>query len=396
MTIETSNKRNDGARQLTRGQSARRQRLSPWRAARGFTLVEVMVAVTIGLIILVAVAQIFATSRATYGLQEGLARVQENGRFGMEFLAHDLRMAGYAGCLNVNQALNTNAAFTASNGLNNPGNFENAFGPGLHIQGHDWVSAGTWNPPLPAFLTTPTLQVAEESDVIVVRRAAEQSYRLTTAMAAPGTTLFVPGVADIEVDDIVLVADCNNVDVVQVTAEAVSGGIKSLEHDASGTPGNVANALAKNFGGDAEVMKLVTRVYYIGWRKDDNSNPPGLFMAEMSKGSIPPAFGSANELVENVDSMQIVYGEDTTANGTANIYRLPAAVTDWSRVVSVRLGLLVRTPDESGPDVDTKVHDVLGDGIASPNDLDNFGPSSDRRQRRVFATTVQLRNLRTN
>ena len=74
MTIETSNKRNEGARQLTRGQSARRQRLSPWRAARGFTLVEIMVAVTIGLIILVAVAQIFATSRATYGLQEGLAR----------------------------------------------------------------------------------------------------------------------------------------------------------------------------------------------------------------------------------------------------------------------------------------------------------------------------------
>ena len=65
---------------------------------RGFSLVELMVAMLIGLIILAAVVQIFVGSNATYRLDEGLARVQEGARFSMDFLAKDIRMAGYMGC----------------------------------------------------------------------------------------------------------------------------------------------------------------------------------------------------------------------------------------------------------------------------------------------------------
>ena len=53
-----------------------------------------MVALTIGLILLAALTRLFVTSRSTYTLEEGLARVQESGRFAMEFLAQDIRMAG--------------------------------------------------------------------------------------------------------------------------------------------------------------------------------------------------------------------------------------------------------------------------------------------------------------
>ena len=49
---------------------------------------------TIGFILLVAVAQVFATRRATYQFTDGLSRVQENGRFGIDFLTWDARMAG--------------------------------------------------------------------------------------------------------------------------------------------------------------------------------------------------------------------------------------------------------------------------------------------------------------
>jgi prepilin-type N-terminal cleavage/methylation domain-containing protein len=104
----------------------------------GFTLVELMVAVTIGLIILAAVSQIFVTSRLSYKLEENLARVQENGRFAMEFLSRDLRMAGYAGCVNVNQALNASANYTATNNLINgsvPPDPLWVFGPQMQIQG---------------------------------------------------------------------------------------------------------------------------------------------------------------------------------------------------------------------------------------------------------------------
>src|SRR6266536_1972585 len=68
------------------------------KRSRGLTLVELMIAMTIGLLILLAVSRIFVTSRATYTYEEGLARTQESGRFAMEFLSQDLRMSGYAGC----------------------------------------------------------------------------------------------------------------------------------------------------------------------------------------------------------------------------------------------------------------------------------------------------------
>ena len=61
---------------------------------QGFTLVETMIAMTIGLILLAAVAQVFATRRATYQFTDGLSRVHENGRFGMHFLTWDAHMAG--------------------------------------------------------------------------------------------------------------------------------------------------------------------------------------------------------------------------------------------------------------------------------------------------------------
>jgi len=70
----------------------------PASAARGFSLVELMIALLIGLIIAIGVVQIFSATRATYQLDESLARAQENGRFALEFLSQDVRHAGYAGC----------------------------------------------------------------------------------------------------------------------------------------------------------------------------------------------------------------------------------------------------------------------------------------------------------
>ncbi len=70
----------------------------PATAARGFSLVELMIALLIGLVIAIGVVQIFSATRATYQLDESLARAQENGRFALEFLSQDVRHAGYAGC----------------------------------------------------------------------------------------------------------------------------------------------------------------------------------------------------------------------------------------------------------------------------------------------------------
>ena len=65
----------------------------------GMTLIEIMIAMLIGAFLLGGVIQIFIGSKQTNRMQEGLSRLQENGRFALDFLAKDIRMAGYRECL---------------------------------------------------------------------------------------------------------------------------------------------------------------------------------------------------------------------------------------------------------------------------------------------------------
>ncbi len=341
-------------------------------AMRGFTLVELLVAMTIGLIILGAVAQIFATSSATYNVEEDLARVQENGRFAMDFIRRDLRMGGYAGCLNVNQDLNANVTYNINNELATT-DFATNFVATEHIRGFDYVSGTTWSPALPGagFLTN--AEVRADTDVVVIRRGDAPIVRLQSAMAGTAGTLDIVNNSGLAANDIVMVADCTDVDIFQISNDPASAPV------AHAGAGNADADLSKAYDDDAELMKLTTRVYYIG---TGAFGGPSLFRKEMDQGVMT----AGQELVEDVETMQILYGEDTDLDGSADIYVLPANVINWDRVASIRIGLVVRTASERGPDVDTRVYPVIAGA--------NFDPVDDRRQRRVFASTIQIRNQR--
>lgn len=73
-------------------------RPSPTARCRGFSLVELMVAITVGLFLLGGLAAIMVSSRKNYEVMDLEAGIQENARFALHFLARDLRMAGYFGC----------------------------------------------------------------------------------------------------------------------------------------------------------------------------------------------------------------------------------------------------------------------------------------------------------
>ena len=74
---------------------------SPFRRQRGLTLVELMIAMLLGLFLLGGLLQIFISSKQTYKMQEALSRLQENGRFAIDFMARDIRLAGYKGCSSI-------------------------------------------------------------------------------------------------------------------------------------------------------------------------------------------------------------------------------------------------------------------------------------------------------
>lgn len=90
-------------------------------------------------------------------------------------------------------------------------------------------------------------------------------------------------------------------------------------------------------------------------------------------------------LVENVEAMQIRFGEDTDDDGIVNQY-VPASFPglDYSRVLAVRISLLLRTDNQTNPVSDTKLHTV--------QDVE-FGPFNDNFLRKVFTTTIQLRSV---
>ena len=352
---------------------------------RGFTLVEVMVAMTIGLIVLAAVAQIFATSNATYRLEENLARVQESGRFAVEFMTRDLRQAGYAGCVNINQALNANANYTVTSHVNpsTPPEATN-FVPGEHLRGYHYT-AGAWAPTVPAGIFAAG-EVNPNTDVVLVRRGSPDPMRVVPPLIpTPSSALQLSTGNGLTVGDVVLVSHCTNVDIFQITGPDDPDTTGTLNHNTgTGTPGNATQSLSKTYDADAEIMALMTQVYYIG---TGASGEPALMRKDLAGG----VFGAGQELVEGVEGLRVLYGEDLNSDRSADVYVWPAAVTDWTRVVSIRLGLLVRTPQQSGQDLDTRVYDLLADAGSA---ADNFDPADDKRQRRLFSSTIQIRNLR--
>lgn len=72
-------------------------------AQRGFSLIELMVAMTLGLILVMGVAQLFLGSKRSFVLQQHMAVVQENARFVLTRVSRDLRQAGMFGCLDLDR-----------------------------------------------------------------------------------------------------------------------------------------------------------------------------------------------------------------------------------------------------------------------------------------------------
>lgn len=100
---------------------------------QGFSLVELMVALTISTLLMLGLVEIFGSARASYNLQEGLARLQENARYANSFIARNLRETGYFPVAEVLAPL-TDLGFTVdSAGVPSPIDlFESADGGGLN------------------------------------------------------------------------------------------------------------------------------------------------------------------------------------------------------------------------------------------------------------------------
>lgn len=324
---------------------------------RGFSLVEMMVAMVISLILLAGVVQIYLSSKQSYRLQEGLSRVQENGRFALEFLSRDIRMADFWGCASMDNV---------SNNLNPAG------GAGYIDFDEGGVSA-TNNGGL------------NGSDSITLRGAFSTGMQVLPNGAAgygpqQSANITINTANALNQCDIVIVADCSSADIFQIN-NANPNGTGQLVHNTGTTcsPGNYnplpctggnAHCLSKIYAGDASIYRVQEIVYSLG---AGAQGEPALFRQQNGNAAL--------ELVDGIADFQIQYGEDTDGDFTADYYVTANSVVDMGRVVSVRVWVLSRSYEDNLTP-------------ASQTYQWENGPvtAADNRLYQVFTSTITLRN----
>ena len=337
------------------------------RHQQGLSLVELMVAATLSLILLAGVLQIFMGSKQTYRMQQAIARVQENVRFASTFLGRGLRAAGYAGCFGSASVAQNIADGDGDGNPDAVGDLSN-----LGLTGYEYTD-------LPVAVTDGTNlttgDVVANTDFFEITDTVGSGLGLTGNLTADNANIQLdPSAGSLfEANDLLIISDCTDTDVFRATN--VSSGVSktTIAHSNSA---NLSNKLSKAYQDDAEVLRLRRTTFYIGTNGNGN---PALFRTQYLGSGL-----QTDELVENVQNMQVRYGEDTDGDGSADRYVPSSSVSDWTAVMAARVELLVRSEDNILDEADNATtYDLLGTSV---------GPFNDRRLRRTLATTFTIRN----
>lgn len=328
----------------------------------GFSLIELMVSLAIGLFIILGVLVVYVGGIRSYSVNDALSRVQESGRFAIEFIARDVRVAGFqAGCDSVNNLLN-------ESGSN--------YSEDLHLLGggiKGWDnSAGTFASELSNY--------EAGTDVILLKNTATG-----TALTATGNTpkiantINLDSASGIAAGEIILVADAQGCDLFQNRSDANATALTRGASNNNPGPGNKnpgKNSFSHRYDGDLDIFRFKARLYYIG---QGGNGRPALRRITLSENGILE--GDA-ELVSGVEDMQIEYGVDTDGDQSVDVYQDAASLPDWEQVLAARIYLLVA--GETG-----NVLEIATDSLPEPFDAVD---TSDKRLRKVFTSTVALRN----
>ena len=341
--------------------------------ALGFSLIELMVAITIGGILMGGAVSLFITNKETYTVTTDLSRMQESARFALDLIVRDVRMAGFFGC--------HDDLANITNSVTTPGVDGELWDTASALEGYDEDFVGSWSPssfPLP---TSPDPTILAGTDAITVRYMAPNmpEHEVVTSTTTTVTVNIDPASDDFIAGGAAGVGDCGAADIFAVdsTAADVITVTGSLNRAYQGTDDtDESSAIAAPLQGVR---------YYVA---NNSAGIPALHRTTIAvvAGSLTE---DTNELFEGVENLQFLYGIDNNADDVPDVYVNAGDTglvldTDWRNVVSVRIGLLMRTPVPIGQAASYTVPDLLD--VAQGTYNDNF-------RRRVFITTAAVRNL---
>lgn len=309
---------------------------------KGFTLVEMMVALILGLVVLGGAASVFISNKESYRINEALSEVQDSSRVAFELISRDLRTATLTGC--TNNGRSTSALKTGSGAWWLTANLFQGFdgatvdpavsfgtGAGDRVNGTDSFSV----------ITTEgtTYTVAADSGGV-------EGYDSTN------DTFVLNEDADIAAGDVLMVCDPDHA--VAFQASAFNTGTETISiDDGSGSvsPGNCSQGLGfpincsgsneYEWEANAQIAKVRVADWYLG---NNSEGGQSLFRIELVNTAGAVA-AQAFEIVRNVSDFQIQYH----VSG-ANNFVDATAVTDWSDVEAARITITTISEDDVGVD----------------------------------------------
>jgi type IV pilus assembly protein PilW len=329
----------------------------------GLSLIELMIAITLSMLLMAGVLQAFLTSKQTYSTNNALSRVQESGRFAIDFLTYDIRNAGYKGeCIEAPNILldETDAAYNID-----------LFDLSYAVKGWENPAVNT-----PAWVTAPT-KASGNSDIIVIKHAANASGSTASGNTlANANTINLTGASSIAEGTIIIASDPLGCDIFQNRS---ADNANNITRGNTGTPGNKnpgSYNFSHTFNNSMEILTLQSATYYIG--NGANGLPA------LRRISYPLGAAVREELVDGIQDMQILYGiadinKQVTSYAAANSAWVAA---DWAKIVSVRINLLAVSAETNVIEGANQVISFNGADVTIPN----------RRLAKVFTTTIGIRN----
>lgn len=313
----------------------------------GLTIVELMVALILGLLLIGGTINIFVSNRQAFRTTEQLGRLQENTRIAFELMARSVREAGGMPCgsdLPTGNVVNDSATNWWSN-----------WGDGIH--GYE----GDQTFPAKANGTGAAERVADTDAVILMYGYGDPP--VTIVEHQPTAAQFKLSTSDHGLVDgeIALVCDYRQAAIFQITN--VNSSNATLVHNTGAgvaTPGNCSKGLGHptdcssvngnsySFEEGGNLVRLVSEGWYIGY---NGRGGKSLYRMRLKTVSGEPV-AEAEEIAEGVQDMQIQYllTDGAGALATSYVDADSVATTDWPQVVAARLTLSLESQEKVAVD----------------------------------------------
>jgi type IV pilus assembly protein PilW len=330
------------------------------KSQQGFTLVELMISSSLGMVVLAGIFNILLLNLQTFHVQEGVSHIQETGRYVVEEIAITTRNSGHTGCVKQGQTtswLNSNYYANQNQAIR-----------GYNAEDADWSAN------LPSEIGV----VTEGTDVFTIANVSHEDAVLSSSMSTSIDNYIEIRTAQstFEANDLVLITDCITSDIFQTNSvtDEVGTGVTQIGAQVSFgmNPGNVSKPFSKRYDGGDHVYKHEVSSFFV--RPSSQGSTLSLWRKINDD--------AAEEWVKGIDQLQIEFGIDNNDDQVIDAYVAPDNV-GTAEVVSLRLYLLIRAMNTVTIDSDTRTFTFAGE---------TFGPYNDKVARQLFIKTIAIRN----